>query len=332
MDSVVVQIALLLASAIRLSTPLIFGTLGETLTERVGNLNLGVEGMMMLGASVSYIVAVYTESTVLALLGGMLGAMLGTAFYAFLTIHLRANQTVSGLALASFGVGLGDTIGKLGAGANVPNAVANVFKVSPLAIPEGAVFDVPVLGTVLRFINEAFLKHDIFVYSAILLAVLMYIVLFKTNIGLSIRSIGENPAAADASGLNVSRIKFICVLAGGAFAGLAGAYYPLAHIGAWSDGITGGRGWIVVALVIFVRWHPIKAIFGSMLFGLLDILGVRLPSLIPAVAQWPIFSEYAFNMYPYIMTIIVLIFSYIRGKKGWMGPAALGIPYFREER
>ncbi|MGI6544993.1 MAG: ABC transporter permease [Fastidiosipilaceae bacterium] len=332
MNRIGMQVALLLASAIRMSTPLILGTLGETLTERAGNLNLGVEGMMMLGGSVSYLIALYTESPLLALLGGMLGAMLGAFLYAFMTITLRANQTVSGLALAIFGVGLGNTLGKIGAGANVPQRVTALFKAAPLTLRSGGVQDLKIIGPVLSFINEAFLKHDVFVYLAVSLAVLFYLFLFKTKIGLNIRAVGENPSAADASGLTVSRVKYGCVLAGGALAGLAGAYYPLAHIGAWTDNITGGRGWIVVALVIFVRWHPLKAIVGSVLFGLLDIIGVRLPTLIPGIAHLPIFSEYAFNMYPYIMTIIVLIFSYARGKKGWMGPASLGQSFFREER
>lgn len=332
MNSLSVSIALLIASGIRISTPLILGTLGETLTERAGNLNLGIEGMMMLGGSMAYIVALNTNSVVLALLGAMLGAAAGALIYAFLTVTLRANQTVTGLALTTFGVGLGNTLGKIGNGANVPSNVSAFFSATPLDIDLSGVESVPVLGGILTFLREALLKHNVFVYMAIVLAILMSVVLFRTRVGLSVRAVGENPAAADASGLNVGRIKYISILIGGALSGLAGAYYPLAHIGAWTDNITGGRGWIVVALVIFVRWHPIKAIFGSFLFGLLDIIGLRLPTLIPSVANWGIFSEYAFNMYPYIMTILVLIISYIRGKKGWMGPSSLGLPYFREER
>ncbi len=332
MNGTALSIALLLASGIRISTPFILGTLGETLTERSGHLNLGVEGMMMLGAAMSYIVSVYTQNVILAFLGGMIGAMFGALIYAFLTVSLRTNQTVTGLALTMFGVGLGNTIGKLGKGAGVPETVSQWFAHTPLALPDGFGEGIPVLGSLLRFINAAFLNHNIFVYFTLVLAVLMAIILFKTSIGLNVRAVGESPAAADASGMNVNRIKYLSILIGGAFAGLAGAYYPLVHIGTWTDNITGGRGWIIVALVIFVRWHPIKAIFGSFLFGVLDVIGLRIATLIPAVASWPIFSEYAFNMYPYIMTIIVLIISYIRGKKGWMGPAALGKPYFREER
>lgn len=332
MSSLSLSIALLIASGVRISTPLILGTLGETVTERAGNLNLGVEGMMMMGGSLAYIVALQTNHVLLALIGGMAGAMLGALVYAFLTVTLRANQTVTGLALTIFGVGLGNTIGKLGGGAQVPETVSAFFSGSPLALNLDGVQGVPVLGPVLTFLNEALLKHNIFVYLSAVLAVAMYILLFKTRPGLNIRAVGESPAAADASGLNISRIKYLSILAGGAFAGLAGAYYPLSHIGTWTDGITGGRGWIVVALVIFVRWHPIKAIFGSFLFGLLDIIGLRLPTLLPGVVGLPLFSEYAFNMYPYIMTILVLIVSYIRGKKGWMGPSSLGLSYFREER
>ncbi|MGI6077190.1 MAG: ABC transporter permease [Fastidiosipilaceae bacterium] len=332
MNSVSLSIALLLASGIRISTPLILGALGETVTERAGHLNLGVEGMMMLGGALAYTVALHTESVILALLGGMLGAMFGSLVYAFLTVALRANQTVTGLALTTFGVGLGNTIGKLGNGANVPSAVTQFFGKGPLTLNLDGIENKPVIGPVLTFINEAILKHNIFVYLAIILAIILYIFLFKTRAGLHLRAVGESPAAADASGINVNRVKYTGILIGGALAGLAGAYYPLAHIGTWTDNITGGRGWIVVALVIFVRWHPIKAIFGSFLFGLLDIIGLRLPTLFPGVAGLAIFSEYAFNMYPYIMTIIVLIASYIRGRKGWMGPAALGHSYFREER
>lgn len=156
MNRIGMQVALLLASAIRMSTPLILGTLGETLTERAGNLNLGVEGMMMLGGSVSYLIALYTESPLLALLGGMLGAMLGAFLYAFMTITLRANQTVSGLALAIFGVGLGNTLGKIGAGANVPQRVTALFKAAPLTLRSGGVQDLKIIGPVLSFIMRRF--------------------------------------------------------------------------------------------------------------------------------------------------------------------------------
>ncbi len=328
MESVALSIALLLASGIRISTPLILGTLGESLTERAGLLNLGVEGMMMLGASTSYLIALRTGSVFLSLLGGLLAGLLGALIYAFLTVSMRANQTVTGLALTIFGVGFGNTLGKLGAGANVPELVVEFFRKSPfsLAVAGGKP------GPVLSFINAAFLEHNFFVYLAIALAILMYIFLFKTRYGLNVRAVGESAPAADAAGLPVAKIQYGAVLVGGGLAGLAGSYYPLANIGTWSDGITSGRGWIVVALVIFIRWHPIKAIFGSFLFGLLDVIGFRLPTLLPQVADWPIFSEYAFNMYPYIMTIIVLILSSTGRRKIWPGPAGLGRSYFREER
>ena len=191
MNSVSLSIALLLASGIRISTPLILGALGETVTERAGHLNLGVEGMMMLGGALAYTVALHTESVILALLGGMLGAMFGSLVYAFLTVALRANQTVTGLALTTFGVGLGNTIGKLGNGANVPSAVTQFFGKGPLTLNLDGIENKPVLGPVLTFINEAILKHNIFVYLAIILAIILYIFLFKTRAGLHLRAVGE---------------------------------------------------------------------------------------------------------------------------------------------
>jgi ABC-type uncharacterized transport system permease subunit len=339
-------IATFFASAIVYSVSLLLGTMGELLTERAGHLNLGVEGMMLMGGACGYVAAVRTNSLVLALLFAVLGAGFGALLYAFLTVTLRANQNVSGLALTTFGAGLANTLGSTVANTNTPDNVAAFFKYHPFELNH-------VTNPVLAFINTAFLSHDVFVYASILLAFLMTYFLFNTKKGLSLRMVGENTAAADASGLPVTRIKYMYIIIGGMLCGLAGLYIPLVLQGTWHANITDGKGWIVVALVIFVRWHPIKAIGGAFVFGALSIVGYTIqsfeqldfktmihpfvlaihPSILKTMENFFsfIFNQYIMVMYPYILTIIVLIITYAR-KKTWRGPGAIGNAYFREER
>ena len=325
-----VTIALFIASAIRVSIPLMMGCMGESLTERVGNLNLGVEGMMLMGGAIGFVVATMTNSVLLAFLAAMVAAGFGAAIYGVLTITFRTNQTVTGLALTIFGSGFANTLGKSVSGAKTPDRIAAIFAYKPLAFDLSAAESIPVLGPVVKFIDVAFLQHNIFIYGTILLAIIMMVFMYKTQAGLRMKTVGENPYAADAAGIRVVATKYIYVIFGGALCGLAGLYMSLVHIGSWVDNITGGRGWIVVALVIFVRWDPLKAILGSFLFGALEVLKFYL-YIIPQLKDSIIFNSYFLEMYPYIMTVIVLIITYAR-KKAWTGPAALSVSYFREER
>jgi general nucleoside transport system permease protein len=324
------MIALFLASAIRMAVPLLLGTLGESVTERAGNLNLGVEGLMMMGAATGFMAAYNTDSVLLAILFGMLGSGLGSLFYAVLTITFRTKQDVTGLALTIFGTGFANTLCKKLANQNTPAGIRDFAQGQPLHIPTERIADIPVIGPVVKFIDTAFLQHNAFVYLAFILAIAGWFYLFHTRQGLHLRMIGENPAAADASGIRVIAGKYIHVVAGGMLCGLAGVYISVINVGTYLENIVAGRGWIVVALVIFIRWHPLKAIAGSLLFGALEIIGFRLQS-IPGLSGLAIFNQYVIDMYPYLMTIIVLILTYAR-KKAYLGPSSLGSPYFREDR
>jgi simple sugar transport system permease protein len=325
------MVALFFASAIRISIPLLIGTLGETLTERSGHLNLGVEGMMLLGASTGFFVAVHTQSVILAMLAAMAGAGSGALLYALLTVTFRANQVVTGLALTIFGAGVANTLGKSVTNQNTPQNIRDLFAMQPLQLDLSAVRDIPFLGPVAEFVDTAFLQHNIYVYGALLGAAGLAFFLYRTRAGLHLRAVGENPAAADASGIRVVATRYGAIVGGGMLCGLAGLYMPLVHITTWVENITGGRGWIVVALVIFVRWDPLKAILGAFLFGALEIIGFRLQAF-PQLSGSILFSQYIIDMYPYIMTILVLILANSRKKNGWSGPGALSVPYFREER
>lgn len=304
-----------LAAAIVAGTPLLFATVGEIITEKAGNLNLGVEGMMLMGAVIGFQVALYTESPVLALLAAAAAGAMGALIYAVLTISLRANQVVTGLTLTIFGTGFSGFMGKRFVGKIVPISVKEVFE--PFVVP--VLGDIPVIG-------EIFFKHDIFVYFGYITAILVGIYLYKTRYGLNLRAIGENPAAADAASVNTSLYKYVHVLWGGALCGLAGAYLSLVYIPAWQDNVTAGRGWIAVALVIFATWNPYKAIIGSYLFGGLDIIGFRIQG-----TNFPI-SLYLLDMLPYLVTVIILVIISMKKSKENTAPKALGVPFFREER
>lgn len=303
------------AAAITAGTPLLFATLGEIYTERVGNTNLGVEGMMIMGAVVGFSTGFLTQNAALALAGAVLAGSAGALIYAVITITLRANQIVTGLALTIFGTGFASFVGKPYVGKAAPEAIKNFFRV----------IEIPVLSDI-PFIGEILFRHDVFVYLGYIVTFWTLIYFYKTRWGLNLRSIGESAASADASGINIDKYKYIHTIIGGALAGLGGAYLSLVTIPVWQEGVTGGRGWIAVALVIFASWKPIKAMFGALLFGGLDIIGFRLQGMGIHV------SQYLIDMLPYLTTIVVLIISTRKNKPEDMPPADLSIPYFREER
>jgi Uncharacterized ABC-type transport system, permease component len=302
-------------AAVQAGTPLLFATLGEIITEKVGNLNLGVEGMMLIGAVAGFTVGSVTQNALLALFGAFIAGALSAWIYAFLTVTLRANQVVTGLALTIFGGGVSGFAGKALAGKVVPDGVKTVFTSRKI----------PLLGDI-PFIGRIFFQQDWFVYLGYIMVVILGIYLYKTKIGLNMRTVGENPGAADASGINVSLYKYVHILLGGALCGLGGAYLTLVYVPAWQDNITAGRGWIAVALVIFATWNPYKAIIGSYFFGALSLCGIYLQKFNIQI------SLFLIDMLPYIVTIIVLVFISMRKVKENSPPKALGESYFREDR
>lgn len=312
--SIISILTFVLIDAIKAGTPLLFATLGEIITEKVGNLNLGVEGMMLMGAVMGFSVGLSTGSPVLGVVAGLVAGACGALIFAFLTITLRANQIVSGLSLTIFGTGFSSFVGQSLVGEALPESIKSVFR--PIKLP--LISEIPVIG-------PALFEQDILVYAGYVIAVVLGIYLYKTRVGLNLRTIGENPGAADTAGINVSLYKYIHILIGGALSGLGGAYMSLVMVPSWQDMVTGGRGWIAVALVIFVTWNPYKSMVGAYFFGGLSILGLYLQSHVPI-------PQSIFDMLPYLATIIVLIVISLKKSKENCPPKALGEAYFREER
>ena len=304
-----------LTAAIVAGTPLVFATLGEIITERGGNLNLGVEGMMYMGAVIGFKVGLVTANPALAVLGAIFGGIFGSLIFAFLTVSLRANQIVSGLTLTLFGTGFAGFVGEHMVGRKAPDEIMRCF----------VKIKIPVLGD-LPWVGKIFFTQDILVYAGFMLVALLGFYLFYTRKGLNLRFVGENPAAADALGINVSLYKYVHIMIGGALCGLAGGYLSLVYIPAWQNSVIAGRGWIAVALVIFSRWNPFRAIWAAVFFGGLDILGFRLQKY-----HLPI-SQYFLDALPYMMTIVVLVLGSINKSANRAAPKGLGISYFREER
>lgn len=301
----------LLAHTVQAGTPLLFGTVGEIYAERSGVLNLGVEGMMAIGALIAFMTSFYTGNIGLAIAFAMIAGGLLSLIHAFLSTSMRANQIVSGLAITILGLGLSGFLGKPMIGMTAPRLAA--FPIPILA-------DVPIIGPIL-------FSQDVLVYTSILSALVLWFVLFKTRPGLNARSVGENPAMADSLGLNVYLIRYVCVLLGGVMAGLAGAYLSLMYTPLWIEGMTAGRGWIVIALTIFATWNPLRALLGAYLFGGVYALQFRLQA-IGIATQTPQFLL----MLPYITAIVGLVLISLEAVKRRIGvPAALGLPYVRGE-
>ncbi len=301
----------LLAHTVQAGTPFLLGTIGEIYAERSGVLNLGVEGMMAMGALTAFMTSFYTGSVGLAILAAMIVGLVLSSIHAFLSITMRANQIVSGLAISILGLGLSGFLGKPMIGMTAPRLPS--FSVPVLA-------DMPVIGPIL-------FSQDALLYASILLAVVLWFVLFKTRPGLNARSVGENPAMADSLGLNVYLIRYVCVLFGGAMSGLAGAYLSLLYTPLWIEGMSAGRGWIVIALTIFAVWNPLRALLGAYLFGGVYALQFRLQA-IGIGAETPQFLL----MLPYLTTICALVLISAESVKRRIGvPAALALPYVRGE-
>jgi simple sugar transport system permease protein len=301
-----------LSATIKAGTPLLLVTLGEILAERAGVLNLGLEGMMLVGALSGFIVCHLTANPWLGLLIALISGAVISLIHAFLTTTLRANQVVSGLAVTLFGTGLSGFLGKMVIG--VP--IENYFR--PFSFPGlGAI---PIIGPI-------FFQQDILVYISYLLVPIIAFWIYRTRPGLHMRAVGENPTAADALGVNVYGIRYLYTIIGGMLAGIGGAYLSLSYTPVWIENMTAGRGWIAIALVIFATWDPLRALLGSYLFGLVDAVQFRLQAVGVAV------PSFFLNMTPYLATIIVLIFATRETARRRIGaPAALGLPYVREEK
>ena len=290
-------------------TPLLLGTIGEIICERSGILNLGVEGVMSIGAVTAFIVTFYTNSPWLGLYAAVLAGMLISLVHAFASITLQSNQVVSGLALTMLGLGISGLAGKPYVG-------------KPLVV-KMQTFPIPVLSDI-PFVGPIFFNQSPFFYMAILLAVAAWFTLEHTRIGIKIRSTGENPKATEAQGIHVSWIRYACVLAGGAFSGMAGAHLSVSYSKSWIEGMTAGRGWIVIALTIFALWNPTRAIIGAFLFGGIFVLQYLLQPL----GVSPNFLA----MLPYLTTLAVLLIIGLGDRRKLNAPAMLGEPYKRGER
>ncbi|HEY5561569.1 MAG TPA: ABC transporter permease [Clostridiaceae bacterium] len=310
-----IQLIAFLTAAVVAGTPLLFATLGEIIIERAGNLNLGVEGMMLMGAVTGFMVGLKTGNVMAALIGAMVAGAAGGLIFAFLTITLRANQVVSGLAVATFGSGFSTILGRQLVGQTAPQAIKLFFKT----------LNLPILSKI-PFIGPILFKQDPFVYLGYIVAIMLGIYLFNTSKGLNLRAIGENPGCADAASVNVSLYKYIHILFGGALCGLGGAYLSLVYIPTWQENVVSGRGWIAIALVIFASWNPYKAIAGAFLFGGLDIIGFRLQN---AGIQFP---QSLVDIIPYAVTILILVVVSMKKSKKNAPPKNLGVAYFREDR
>lgn len=310
----------ILTITLRAGTSLIYATIGEIYTERSGVLNLGIEGMMLSAAVTAFATTYYTGTPLLGLCAAICVGMILAAVHAFLTITMRANQVVSGLSITLFGTGLSSFLGeRLGPSSNGGALVGLVGpRFSPYEVP--FMSQIPVIG--------AFFKQDIMTYALYILVPLAWLYLYRTRPGLNLRAVGESPQTADAMGINVGWMRYTYTILGGALTGLGGAHLSLAYAPGWAENITGGRGWIVVALVIFSMWNPARAVLGAILFGGINAVQFRLQA-----GGTTIPSAYL-NMAPYIMTILVLVvMTWWEALSHRVGaPASLGQAYMREEK
>ncbi len=329
------MITAFISSAIPLGVPLLYGSVGEIITEKSGHLNLGIPGIMYVGGIGGVIGAFLYENAcgnnianmnpvlaiLIPLLSSILCSVLMGLIYSFLTVTLRANQNVTGLALTTFGIGIGNFFGgsliKL-VDSDMPSII--LTKTSSF-FRTGLPF-----AKDLGWFGEIFLSHDFLTYASILIALVASFVLNRTRVGLNLRAVGENPATADAAGIHISKYKYVATCIGSAIAGLGGLQYVMAYAnGVWSNDAFGDRGWMAIALVIFALWKPNMAIFGSFLFGALCNANNYIRGLGDATQE-------LFKMLPYIVTLVVLVITSMRKKREHQPPEHLGLSYFREER
>lgn len=310
-----------IVAAVLAGTPLLFGTLGEILNEKTGHLNLGVEGMMSMGACAGFMIGYTQDSFILSLIAAFAAGALGSLIYTVLTVTFMADQNVAGLTLTIFGIGIANFIGYYMIGKSetgtlkLPEHITNVMR--SIDIP--FLSDIPVIGKLLFSYNP-------FVYIGVVIAILMGYYLHRTKTGLNLRAIGENPAAADAAGIKVTKYKYINLMIGGGICGIGGAYtIMITNGGVWISNCVGGLGWIAVALVIFAQWKPTYAIAGSFVFGICRILKYYVPKAVPIPNAF-------YDMLPFVVTALVLIINSVKQSKEGAQPRSCGVNYFREER
>jgi len=301
----------ILQAAVRSGTPILFVCIGEIYAERSGILNVGLEGLMLVGAIAGFTAGYTAGNPLVGIFAAAIAGALFSLIHAYVTITLRADQIVSGLTLTILGTGISGFFGK------------------PMIGQVGVGFDqfaIPVLSKI-PILGQVLFQQDAMVYLSFVFVPIAWWVMYKTHLGLAIRSVGENPSAADSLGVSVVRIRYGCVLFGGAMAGLGGAYLSLAYTTMWIEQMSGGRGWITLALVIFAAWNPGRAMLGAYLFGGADALQLRIQAVGIGI------PTYFLMMLPYVLTIVILVLASRASLRRRIGaPAALGIPYAREER
>ena len=313
----------IIGAGLRTGTPLLFATVGELLTERAGVLNLGVEGMMLVGAFAGFAVSYNTGNPWLGVLAGMVAAGILSQLHAFVTVTLRGDQVVSGLALTFVGQGLTAVLG-------APYVqIRDIPTLPTISLP--FLERIPIIGPLILF--PLFGEQNVVVWLGFLLTPLVAFYIVRTRSGMNLRAVGEYPAAVDAVGMSVAKLRYFYVFLGGVLAGLAGASLSLAITPLWIEDMTAGQGWIAVGLVIFAQWNPWRAALGAYIFGALRRLPLDLQSVpwLPFASN-PILGVWL-SMIPYLFTIVALMLtSNARARKRVGTPAALGIPYVRGER
>ncbi len=322
--------------AVAQGIPLLYGSTGEIITEKSGNLNLGIPGVMYVGAISGVIGSFYYEQSLaskddingflavfIPMLCCLVGSLIMGLIYSFLTVSLRANQNVTGLALTTFGIGFGNFFG------------GSLIKLSGLDVPSialsatSACFSktLPFAGS-LGWVGKLFLSYGFLAYLGIIIALVAAFIIRKTRVGLQLRAVGEDPATADSAGINVTKYKYVSTCLGCMIAGLGGLYYVMDYAcGVWSNDAFGDRGWLAIALVIFTIWRSDVSIFASILFGGLYILYLYIPAGIDHMEY-----KELYKMIPYVVTMLVLVITSMRNRREDQPPKSLGLPYFREER
>ena len=319
-----------LNAAIGQAIVILFGATGEILTEKSGNLNLGIPGIMYMGGIAGLMGAFFYENgtenpsgmagVVIAFLCAVAASALGGLIYSFLTITLRANQNVVGLSLTTFGVGFGNFFG-----GSISKLAGGVGQISVRTTAEVFRAPVPVLNKI-PVIGQVLFSHGFMTYLGLFIAVVVTYVITRTRKGLHLIAVGEDPFTADTAGINVGRYKYVATVLGAMIAGLGGLYFVMEYLnGTWTNGSFGDRGWLAIALVILALWQPTNAILGALVFGGLFVLDIYLPGLSRA-------SKELVRVFPYLVTIFVLIITSKRNKPENQPPGSLGMAFFREER
>ena len=331
-----INLAAFIPKAVVQGIPLLYGSTGEIISQKSGNLNLGIPGVMYVGAISGVIGSFYYEQSLkggasangflaimIPMLCCLLGSLLMGLIYCFLTVTLRANQNVTGLAMTTFGVGFGNFFGgsliKI-SGADVPSiALSTTTKYFAASLP---------FASKTGWFGKIFLSYGFLAYLAIAIAIAAAVIFKKTRVGLHLRAVGEGPGTADSAGINVTMYKYGATCIGCMIAGLGGLYYVMDYAcGVWSNDAFGDRGWLAIALVIFTIWKPDFSIFASILFGGLYILYLYIPTGMDHMEL-----QQLYKMIPYVVTLVVLVITSMRNKRENQPPDSLGLPYFREER